>query len=94
MRARNTNKQKRKTKQNKNKSKQKQNPNRNDATRNLELKKIRAEKTKPPPGTDSPPPIHERPGEIAITEWDAQNDSVWGDGGHRGCVCGGTPAVP
>ena len=39
---------------------------------------------KPPPGTDSPPPTHERPGEIAIREWDARNDSVWGDGGHCG----------
>lgn len=94
MRTRNTNKQKRKTKQNKSKNKRKQNPKRNAATRNLELKKIRAEKTKPPPGTDSPPPTHERPGEIAITEWDARNGSVWGDGGHCGRVRGGTLSTP
>nr|DAT93999.1 MAG TPA: hypothetical protein [Caudoviricetes sp.] len=34
----------------------------------MELKKTKPKKTKPPPGTDSPPPTHERPGEIAIRE--------------------------
>lgn len=87
MRARNTNKQKQKQKTKQNKSKRKQNPKRNAAKRNLELKKFEAEKNEAPPGTDSPPPTHERPGEIAITEWDARLDSVWGDGGHCGaCV--------
>lgn len=94
MRARNTNKQKRKTKQNKNKNKRKRNSNRNAATRNLELKKTAPKKTKTPPGTDSPPPAHERPGEIAITEWDARSDSVWGVGGHCGRVRGVTVPAP
>nr|DAV32956.1 MAG TPA: hypothetical protein [Caudoviricetes sp.] len=94
MRARNTNKQKRKTKQSENENKRKQDPNRNDATRNLELKETEAEKSETPPGTDSPPPAHERPGEIAIREWHARDDSVWGDGGHFGRVRGGTRPTP
>ena len=49
MRTRNTNKQKRKTKQKKSENKRKRNPNRNAATRNLELKKNRAEKNEAAP---------------------------------------------
>nr|DAM75899.1 MAG TPA: hypothetical protein [Caudoviricetes sp.] len=58
MRARNTNKQKRKTKQNESKSKRKRNPKRSDATRNLELKKIEAEKKRSHPLAPTPLPPH------------------------------------
>nr|DAR11254.1 MAG TPA: hypothetical protein [Caudoviricetes sp.] len=56
MRARNTNKQKRKTKQKKSENKRKRKPERTDATRNLELKKIRAEKNEAAPWHRLPSP--------------------------------------
>ena len=91
--ARATQTNKNKTKQKQKQTKAKRELKRRDAKLGTE-KKSAPKKMKPPPGTDSPPPTHERPGEIAITEWHARNGSVWGDGGHCGRVRGGTRLAP